>query len=292
MLCPVVSVQRGFSAKVLRLALIGTGAEVVRPSQPHPEQRRDVRAATIRTDGREPVDLSFGQRLASPKPLDGHCIVAAEGAELGNRFGFDHQAPTLPTTAAERNGNRQSRSPLTLPTSAEAPFPTERAALGRASGGRIGVMPVRISSVCIDAVDPRAVASFWTAVLGWEVIEDDDEGVSLASPNRDVPLLDVVRVPEAKQVKNRLHVDLRADRSSFDAEIDRLEALGARRVDIGQGPDVTWVVFADPEGNELCLLRRTVQEMPEGLGRVPLAWRDGPEIGLSRVDRTRLPAFR
>ncbi len=126
-------------------------------------------------------------------------------------------------------------------------------------------MPVQISSMCLDAVDPRAVAGFWTAVLGWEVVEDSDQGVSLASPNRDFPLLDILPVPEAKQVKNRIHLDLRADRSSFNAEIDRLEGLGAERVDIGQGPDVTWAVFADPEGNEFCLLRRTMQEVTEEL---------------------------
>jgi hypothetical protein len=122
-------------------------------------------------------------------------------------------------------------------------------------------MPVRISSVCIDAVEPRPVANFWAAVLGWEVVEDDDDGISLASPARDLPALDILVVPEGKQVKNRLHLDLRADGNSFDAELDRLEGLGARRVDVGQGPDVTWVVLADPEGNEFCLLRRTVQEV-------------------------------
>jgi catechol 2,3-dioxygenase-like lactoylglutathione lyase family enzyme len=122
-------------------------------------------------------------------------------------------------------------------------------------------MPVRISCVCIDAVEPRPVADFWAAVLGWEVVEDGDEGISLASPGGDVPTLDVLPVPERKQVKNRLHLDLRADGTSFEAEVDRLEGLGARRVDVGQGRDVTWVVYADPEGNEFCLLRRTVQEM-------------------------------
>jgi predicted enzyme related to lactoylglutathione lyase len=123
------------------------------------------------------------------------------------------------------------------------------------------VMPVRISCVCIDAVEPRHVADFWAAVLGWEVVEDSGEGISLASPGRDQPTLDILPVPEAKQVKNRLHLDLRADHTSFDAELDRIEGLGARRVNIGQGPDVTRVVFADPEGNEFCLLRRTVQEV-------------------------------
>ena len=129
-------------------------------------------------------------------------------------------------------------------------------------------MPSRISCVCIDALSPHRVAEFWAAVLGWEVVEDSDEGISLASPTRDLPTLDILPVPEAKEVKNRLHLDLRADGTSFLAEIDRLEGLGARRVDIGQGPDVTWVVFADPEGNEFCLLRRTVQEVmvpPAGL---------------------------
>jgi predicted enzyme related to lactoylglutathione lyase len=126
------------------------------------------------------------------------------------------------------------------------------------------VMPVRISCVCIDAVEPRRVADFWAAVLGWEVVEDSSEGISLAPLGRDQPTLDVVPVPEAKRVKNRLHLDLRADHTSFAAELDRIEGLGARRVDIGQGPDVTWVVFADPEGNEFCLLRRTVQEVAAG----------------------------
>ncbi len=124
-------------------------------------------------------------------------------------------------------------------------------------------MPARISSICIDAVDPRPVADFWAAVLGWDVVEEDDDGISLASPSRGLPTLDVLAVPEAKHVKNRLHLDLRADGTSFDAEVVRLEGLGARRVDVGQGPDVTWVVFADPEGNEFCLLRRTVQEVTE-----------------------------
>jgi catechol 2,3-dioxygenase-like lactoylglutathione lyase family enzyme len=124
-------------------------------------------------------------------------------------------------------------------------------------------MPAHISCVCIDAVDPRPVAEFWAAVLGWEVVEDGDEGISLASPGRDLPTLDIVPVPEAKHVKNRLHLDLRADRTSFHAELVRIEGLGARRVDVGQGADVTWVVFADPEGNEFCLLRRTMQEMME-----------------------------
>lgn len=124
-------------------------------------------------------------------------------------------------------------------------------------------MAARISCVCVDAVDPRPVADFWAAVLGWEVVEAGEDGISLAAPGRDLPTLDILPVPEVKQVKNRLHLDLRADRSSFDSEVARLEGLGARRVDVGQGPDASWVVFADPGDNEFCLLRRTVQEVIE-----------------------------
>ncbi|CAN5829421.1 hypothetical protein BH24ACT6_BH24ACT6_14410 [soil metagenome] len=69
-------------------------------------------------------------------------------------------------------------------------------------------------------------------------------------------------VPEDKTVKNRIHLDLRPDDQA--AEVARYEALGARRVDVGQSNDVTWVVMADPEGNEFCLLRAlTAEELAE-----------------------------
>ena len=76
-------------------------------------------------------------------------------------------------------------------------------------------------------------------------------------------MIDIVAVPESKIIKNRLHFDLRADGVSTAEELERLLQLGARRVDIGQPPDASWVVLADPEGNEFCLLSRTVQEAVE-----------------------------
>ena len=104
-------------------------------------------------------------------------------------------------------------------------------------------MPSRIAVIAIDAVNPRLVAEFWCNVLGWHVVDEDDEGViSIAPPDGAWPTIDVLGVAERKAVKNRLH-------------------LGARRVDIGQGPDVSWVVLGDPEGNEFCLLSRSVQEV-------------------------------
>jgi predicted enzyme related to lactoylglutathione lyase len=60
--------------------------------------------------------------------------------------------------------------------------------------------------------------------------------------------------PEGRTVKNRLHIDLNPD--DRDAEVERLLALGATRADVGQSPEVTWVVLADPEGNEFCVVRR------------------------------------
>lgn len=73
-----------------------------------------------------------------------------------------------------------------------------------------------------------------------------------------VPDLAFNRVSEGKAGKNRLHLDLRSQDQA--AEVARLEGLGARRPDVGQGADVTWVVMADPEGNEFCVLRTLAPE--------------------------------
>lgn len=122
-------------------------------------------------------------------------------------------------------------------------------------------MPSRIAVIAIDAVHPRLVADFWCNVLGWHVVEEDDGVISIAPTDGAWPTIDVLEVAEKKAVKNRLHLDLRADGVSTTDEVGRLLSLGARPVDVGQGPDVSWVVLADPEGNEFCLLSRSVQEM-------------------------------
>ena len=121
-------------------------------------------------------------------------------------------------------------------------------------------MPSRIAVIAIDALQPRVVADFWCDVLGWQVVDEEDTIVSIAPPDRSWPTIDVVQVPENKTVKNRLHLDLRADGVDTTDELERLLALGARRTDVGQGADATWVVLSDPEGNEFCLLSHTVQE--------------------------------
>jgi catechol-2,3-dioxygenase len=122
-------------------------------------------------------------------------------------------------------------------------------------------MTSRLTTIVIDAADPASLARFWCSVLGWEVAEQSSEGVSIAAPDRAWPVIDLLPVPEAKAGKNRLHLDLRADGTSTSDERQRLVGLGASTVDVGQSSDATWVVLADPEGNEFCLLSRSVQDL-------------------------------
>jgi hypothetical protein len=121
-------------------------------------------------------------------------------------------------------------------------------------------MTSRIAVLAIDAIDVRLVADFWTAVLGWRVVEEAEGIISIGPADASWPTIDVIAVPEQKTVKNRLHLDLRADGISTEEEIARVIALGAERADVGQAADSTWTVLADPEGNEFCILKRTVQE--------------------------------
>jgi predicted enzyme related to lactoylglutathione lyase len=116
---------------------------------------------------------------------------------------------------------------------------------------------VRLYSVLIDSTDPKALGRWWAQALAWQVtFEDDDEvdvAVGVDADGKEIePILTFLPSTEKKTAKNRLHIDLAPD--DRDAEVDRLLALGATRADIGQGDDVSWVVLADPEGNEFCVL--------------------------------------
>jgi catechol 2,3-dioxygenase-like lactoylglutathione lyase family enzyme len=118
-------------------------------------------------------------------------------------------------------------------------------------------MDIRIQCLCIDSTDPAKIAAFWEAALGWRRTYDKEDQIALEPPAGSpedgiVPDLLFLRVPETKTVKNRLHLDLRPKDQA--AEVARLEALGARRVDVGQG-EVSWVVMADPDGNEFDVLK-------------------------------------
>jgi hypothetical protein len=123
-------------------------------------------------------------------------------------------------------------------------------------------MASKFTELEIDCADPVGLARFWCEVLDYEVQDETDGVITIGSPlipegRRRLgpvpPTLTFARVPEGKSVKNRLHVDLNpTDREQAD-EVRRILALGARPADVGQGSQ-PWVVLADPEGNEFCVL--------------------------------------
>ncbi len=121
-------------------------------------------------------------------------------------------------------------------------------------------MTSRIATIVLDAHRPDVVAQFWCDVLGWRIVDAEPDIVSISPSDDSWPTIDIIAVPESKTVKNRLHLDLRADGTMTAHELARLLGLGAHRTDVGQGPDATWVVLSDPEGNEFCLLSRTVEQ--------------------------------
>ena len=119
-----------------------------------------------------------------------------------------------------------------------------------------------VETLTIDSRDPKPVAEFWCAALGYELEGIDDEGAWIRDPaGRGWPLLFLI-VPEGKSVKNRLHLDL-SPPSTMAEEVERLVGAGARsirRVDEGGS---FWTVMADPEGNEFCVLRGPHDDPPK-----------------------------
>lgn len=121
-------------------------------------------------------------------------------------------------------------------------------------------MTCRVSHTTVDCRDAYALSQWWKGVLGYTDVPGDpnepgDEECMLVDPASGHRLL-FLEVPEPKAVKNRLHLDLAPTSGSRDEEVARLLALGARQLADRRRPDGTgWVVLADPEGNELCVLR-------------------------------------
>jgi Glyoxalase-like domain len=113
-------------------------------------------------------------------------------------------------------------------------------------------MGLEWEQIIIDAGDPAALGRWWQDALGWVVVNDDTEEFEIRPAPDRTPGLLFVRAPDAKTVKNRLHLDFRPDH--HDKEVERMIGLGAVRADVGQG-EQSWVVLADPEGNEFCILR-------------------------------------
>jgi hypothetical protein len=148
-------------------------------------------------------------------------------------------------------------------------------------------MGSRLTEIVVDCHDPAAQAAFWAAALDYHVVRTEDGQVEIAPWEREppdlaeqvrrapsVPTLVFVAVPDAKTVKNRLHLDVRPIDGSHEAEVERLIALGARPADVGQGR-VAWVVLADPEGNEFCVLGPLAADPSQGRdgrGRGAAGW--------------------
>lgn len=122
-----------------------------------------------------------------------------------------------------------------------------------------------VSHTTVDCADAYALSRWWQTVLDYSEDPDDPnepghEECMIASADGRHRLL-FIEVPDAKQVKNRIHLDLRPAEGTRDAELARLIELGATVVDDLRKPDGTgWVVLADPAGNEFCILR-SVEEV-------------------------------
>ena len=123
-------------------------------------------------------------------------------------------------------------------------------------------MACRFTELVIDCHDHSLVGAFWAELLGYRVTArcdgPEDLYVELEGPPGSGPTVLVVRTPDTKLSKNRLHIDVKATDRTQDEEVERILALGASRVDIGQG-NHDWVVLADPEGNEFCVLHSIVE---------------------------------
>ena len=113
-------------------------------------------------------------------------------------------------------------------------------------------MDVRFHEVVIDCADPRALQAFWMGFTGWDKGSEDDDWCTIREPGGRL-IIGFQKVPEPKVVKNRVHVDWAAQ--DEEATAREIEAMGATRRWISEDPDDPFVVLADPEGNEFCIVR-------------------------------------
>ena len=136
-------------------------------------------------------------------------------------------------------------------------------------------MTLRIEDLVVDCADPLALARFWAEALDLQVtasseqqsdtsnIEDFGAWAVVGQPGSKGLYLYFQQVPEGKVAKNRLHLDLRPPRTR-DEQVERLRGLGATVMEGFAGPEATWIVMQDPEGNEFCVLRGPDDPIPPG----------------------------
>jgi catechol 2,3-dioxygenase-like lactoylglutathione lyase family enzyme len=133
----------------------------------------------------------------------------------------------------------------------------------------------QLIALCFDANDPLPLARFWAAALRWEVQDETEREIRLVPTDGTRFRIDFLPVADTKTVKNRIHLDLTT--TSIDDQtqtVTRLVELGARHIDVGQGPDDDHVVLADPEGNEFCIIEPT-NNFLAGCGRLGSITCDG-----------------
>ena len=114
------------------------------------------------------------------------------------------------------------------------------------------MLNIRFDKVVIDCADPRALAHFWIAFTGYEQRADHEDWPSIRSPD-GMHAIGFQKVPEGKTVKNRVHIDFAA--ADEVATAKEIEAMGATRRWVSENPEDPFVVLADPEGNESCIVR-------------------------------------
>lgn len=120
-------------------------------------------------------------------------------------------------------------------------------------------MPVVLSEIAVDCRNPVLLARFWCEALNYQICEESAGLVTIGHGGADeIPVICFAQVPEAKSVKNRIHLDLKPSGAEQSTEVERLIALGASYIDVGQDEADEWVVLADPEGNEFCVLSGTM----------------------------------
>ena len=122
-------------------------------------------------------------------------------------------------------------------------------------------MASRIGEIIIDCSEPEIAARFWCVALDYRVTDSDEAEVTIAGHSTAATIVFGVSTDE-KLHKNRLHLDIYPVDTSQEAEVERLEQLGAKRVDIGQG-EHSWVVMEDPVGNEFCVMRTVIPPEPQ-----------------------------
>lgn len=118
-------------------------------------------------------------------------------------------------------------------------------------------MASRWYTVVIDAQDPARLARWWAQVLGYQIVYEGASEVGIARDGHTYPGIAFVAATQAKDGRNRIHLDLNPD--DRDAEVERLVNMGARLVHDGRHDGASWIVLSDPEGNEFCILRSREQ---------------------------------